>query len=93
VVLTEDTCINLSIMEQNDRFFAGNLTYKMEDEAEGVETFFGAIASDNKTFYIAEFDKGYDIETIISDDEMEPVYLKDGETAEAAIEKFSRVRE
>jgi hypothetical protein len=80
-------------MEQNDRFFAGNLTYKMEDEAEGVETFFGAIASDNKTFYIAEFDKGYDIETIISDDEMEPVYLKDGETAEAAIEKFSRVRE
>lgn len=90
---TEKDVINLSIMKQNDRLFAGNLTYKMESGAEGVESFFGAIASDNKKFYIAEFDKGYDIGTIISDDEMEFVYLKEGGTAEVAIERFYRVGE
>jgi hypothetical protein len=89
----EEGVINLIIMEQKDRLFTGNLTYRMVNGAEGVEGFAGAIGSDNKTLYIAEFGEGYDLGSIISDDEMDLIYLRDGETAEVSVERLYRIRE
>jgi hypothetical protein len=47
--------------------------------------------SANKTLYIAEFGEGYDLGTIISEDEMDLVYLRDGETAEVSVERLYRI--
>ena len=50
-----------------------------------------AIGLDNKALYIAEFDQGYDMGTIISDDEIELIYLADGETGRAFIDRLHRI--
>jgi len=57
----EEGVVSLIIMEQNDRLFTGNLTYKMANGDEGVDGFAGAIGFDNKTLYIAEFGKGFEM--------------------------------
>ena len=88
--LMENDSISLAIVEQKDRLFTGNITY-MQNGNEMVEGFAGAIGLDNKTLYIAEFDKGYDLGTIISYDEIELMYLEDGENGTAAIDRLHRV--
>ena len=75
--LFENGSISLVITEQNDRLFTGNLTYTING-AELVKGLADAIGLDNKTHYIAEFDQGYDMGTIISDNEIELIYLADG---------------
>jgi hypothetical protein len=50
----------------------------------------GSVALDNKTLFIAESDKGYDIGTMISLDEMELAYLEDGKNLTAAIDHLNR---
>jgi hypothetical protein len=86
----ENGSINLAIIEQKDRLFTGNITYT-RNETEIVEGFAGAIGLDNKTLYIAEFKEGYDLGTIISDNEIELVYLADGKIGTAAIDMFHRI--
>jgi hypothetical protein len=86
--LFENGSIGLVITEQNDRLFTGNLTYTLNG-AEIVEGLAGAIGLDNKTLYIAEFDQGYDMGTIISDDEIELIYLADGENGQTFIDSFT----
>jgi hypothetical protein len=88
----ENGSLIFSFLEQDDRIFAGNITIKLENETEIGEGFAGAIGLDNRTLYIAEFDKGYALGTIISDDEMELIYLADGENASVAIDKLYRMR-
>ena len=83
--LSENGSISLVITEQNDRLFTGNLTAMLNGE-EIVKGLAGAIGLDNKALYIAEFDQGYDIGTIISKDEIELIYLADGETGRAFID-------
>lgn len=90
---TENRVVNLTIMEQRERLFTGNITYKLANGTEIVEGFAGAIGLDNKTFYIAEFDRGYDIGTIISNDEIELVYIEDGEMAAVFIDRLCRIKE
>ena len=51
-----------------------------------------AIGADNKTLYLVEFDSGYDLGTIISEDEIELVYLEDGERAQISLERFYRIK-
>jgi hypothetical protein len=87
--LYENGSISLVITEQNDRLFTGNLTYTI-DGAEIVKGLAGAIGLDNKALYIAEFDQGYDIGTIISKDEIELIYLADGEAGRAFIDRLYR---
>lgn len=89
---TENVSIIFTFIEQDDRLFAGNITIKQENETENGEGFAGAIGLDNKTLYIAEFDKGYSLGTIISNDEMELIYLADGENASVAIDRLHRTR-
>ena len=88
--MLKNDSISLAVAEQNDRLFTGSITYTREGE-EIVEDFAGAIDADNKTLYIAE-SKGYGLGTIISEDEIELIYLEDGETVVAAIDKLHRIK-
>ena len=88
--LSENGSVSLVITEQDDRLFAGNLTAMLNGE-EIVKGLAGAIGLDNKALYIAEFDQGYDMGTIISDDEIELIYLADGETGRAFIDRLHRI--
>jgi len=90
--LTENGSLNVTVVEQKNRLFTGNLTYKLENGTEIVEGFSGAIGLDNKTLYIAEFNEGYDLGTIISDDEIELIYLQDGKMAETTIGRLHRIK-
>lgn len=89
----ENGSISLNITGQSGRIFMGNGTFfNQENGTYEVEGFAGAIGMDNKSLYVAEFDEGFDFGTIISDDEIELIYLQDGKSAEAFIETYHRVK-
>lgn len=89
--MVENGSVGYTVTEQKDRFIRGNITYTLNG-TEFVEGFAGAIGLDNKTLYIAEYDKGYDFGTIISDDEIELIYIEDGDSGWATINKLHRMR-
>ncbi len=89
--LSENETTNLVIIEQKDRLFTGYLTYPLNGK-EIVESFAGSIGLDNKMLYIAELNEGYDFGTIISDDEIELIYLADGEKGRNVIDKLRRIK-
>ena len=92
-VSDEDSDIlTMNVTEQRGRIFNGVVTYT-EDGVEMTEEFAGVIALDNTTFYIAEFGSGYDVGTIISEDEVELLYLQDGEGGGVFIDTLRRVVE
>lgn len=91
-MLTENTSLNVTVAEQKDRLFTGNMTYMLENGTELVEGFVGAIGLDNKTLYLAEFNEGYDMGTIISSDEIELIYLQDGKMAITTIGRLHRIK-
>jgi len=82
--------LNFSITEQNGRLFAGNVTYS-ENGKEIDEGFAGAIGLDNKTLYRVEFNGGYSLGTIISENEIEMIYLEDGEMGRVFIDRLHRI--
>ena len=84
----ETGALSLVISEQKGRLFTGNLS----ELGQGTGGFSGVIALDNKTFYIAEYDMGYDIGTVLSNDTIELLYLEDGEKGGAFIDEFHRVK-
>ena len=90
--LFENQSTSLVIAEQKDRLFTGYVTYP-SDGKEIVENFAGAIGLDNKTLFIAELNEGYDFGTIISDDEIELIYLADGGQGRTVIDKLYRIKE
>lgn len=69
----------------------GNLTYELNG-TETVEGIAGAIGLDNRTFYIPEFNEGFDLGTIVSEDEIELIYLQDGSRAQAEIDRLHRAK-
>jgi hypothetical protein len=89
-ILTENASIIFTIDEQEGRIFAGNITFDPKSGILLAEGFAGAIGLDNKTLHIAEFDRGYALGTIISNDEIELIYLADGENASVAIDRLYR---
>lgn len=89
--LTENESLNVTVTEQKNRLFTGNLTYKLENGTEISEGFTGAIGLDNETLYLAEFNEGYDFGTIISNDEIELIYLQDGKPADTGIARLHRI--
>jgi len=90
--LFENQSTSLVIAEQKDRLFTGYVTYP-SDGKEIVENLAGAIGLDNKTFYVGEMNEGYDFGTIISDDEIELIYLADGENGRTIINRLYRMKE
>jgi hypothetical protein len=89
-VLEEDNILNFSIMEQKGRLFNGELTYNLNG-TDVVEGFAGTISPDNKTLYIAEFISGYDVGTVLSEDEIDLMYLLEGKAGAVFIETLRRV--
>jgi hypothetical protein len=90
-IVDEDNILTFSITEQQGRIFSGELTYQLNG-TDVVEGFAGIIDVDNKNIYIAEFVSGYDVGTIISEDEIDMMYL-DSEAGEVFIETLRRVAE
>jgi hypothetical protein len=85
-----ENSLHFSITEQNGRLFAGNVTYS-ENGKEIDEGFAGAIGLDNKTLYRVEFNGGYSLGTIISENEIEMIYLEDGEMGRVFIDRLHRI--
>ena len=90
--LLENESTSLVITEQKDRLFKGYVTYPSDGKVI-VENLAGAIGLDNKTYYVAESNEGYDFGTIISDDEIELIYLADGEKGRTVINTLYRIKE
>ena len=90
--LFENQSTSLVITEQKDRLFTGYVTYPSDGKVI-VENLAGAISLDNKMFYVGESNEGYDIGTIISDDEIELIYLADGENGRTVINTLYRIKE
>ncbi len=90
IELNASEAIKFVVSEQRDRLFTGQFIVKLQNGSERMEAFSGSIGLDNKTLYIAEYDQGYDMGTIISKDEIELSYLEDGEVAKMAIDRFRR---
>ncbi len=83
--------LNVKVVEQKDRVFAGNLTYESKNGTKVVEGFAGAIGLDNKTLYMAEFNEGFDQGMIIADDEIELIYGQDGKNGVVEVARLSRI--
>ena len=89
--VSENGSILFNFEEQKDSIFFGNITIKLKNETE-VAGFAGAIGLDNKTLYISQFDEGYSLGTMISNDKMKLVFLSDGKGGWVAIDKLYRVK-
>ena len=89
--VSENGSILFNFEEQRDRLFIGNLTIKLKNET-FASGFAGAIGLDNKTLYISQFDTGYSLGSIISNDEMELIYLSDGKGGSVAIDRLHRIK-
>ena len=87
----ETGSINVTINEQNGRLFAGNMTFKLKDGKERVEGFAGALSPDYSKIYITEYASGYDIGTILSENEIELAAIDDSQPALMAIDHLYRV--
>ncbi|HNY35625.1 MAG TPA: hypothetical protein PKK68_13295 [Methanothrix soehngenii] len=89
--LSENESTRMVITEQKDRLFTGYVTYPSNGK-EVAENFAGAIGLDNKTLQIAELFDGYDFGTIISDDEIEIIYIADGQNGRTVINRLYRIK-
>ena len=89
--VSENGSILFNFEEQKDRLFIGNLTIKLKNKT-FASGFAGAIGLDNKTLYISQFDTGYSLGSIISNDEMELIYLSDGKGGSVAIDRLHRIK-
>jgi hypothetical protein len=90
---TENGSINYTFTEQEGRIFVGNISGKLGNGSEVDKGFVGAIGPDNQSLYIAESDQGYTFGTMISSDEIELIYLQDGDDTEASIDRIHRIEE
>ncbi len=98
VDVNETGSLYMTISDQMDRAFTGNFTTNYNLPKIGLvqmtEGFSGVIGWDNKTLYFAEYDKGYDIGTVLSNDSIEAIYIEegDGETAGAYFGSYHRIK-
>ena len=90
---TEPSSLHLAFTEQEGRLFAGYLTIRRGNDTQIEEGFAGAIGLDNKTLHIAEFDRGYATGTMLSQNEMELIYLADGDNGSVAIDTLRRIEQ
>ena len=89
--ITESGTANFYFMGQMGRIFNGTLAIDLKNGTKINEDFAGAIGLDNKTLDIVEFNKGYALGTIISNNEMEIDFLSDGENGSISVDKLQRV--
>ncbi len=80
----------ITVTEQRDRIFTGNLTVITNNTILVTENFAGAIGRDYRTFTLAE-ESGYAFGEILDKDEFEMVYVNDASPFSIAIDSFRRI--
>jgi hypothetical protein len=83
------TNVRMVVVGQQDRLFAGKIVVT-EKGTTNQHGFAGVIGRDGRTIAIAEEDGGYSSGTIIGDNEIELVYLRDGPSFGVAIDTLRR---
>jgi len=82
--------LTMVVTEQKDRFFSGILVEPVGNKTD-VEEFSGVIHPDGKTFSMVEYNGGYNHGTILSNNEIELIYMNDKKPAILFIDSFQRV--
>jgi hypothetical protein len=84
--------MTLSITEQHDRIFSGEITYTNESGSPvwGTTPFAGAIGRDGTTLTLIEPEEGYSTGSLIGSDEMELIYANGDDPIEIAIDSLKR---
>ncbi len=85
--------INLTVTEQRDRIFSGNLVFTYTSGEEGSVDIAGVIGRDGRTLTMVERGAGYCFGTILSNDEIELTYVHDATPFSIAVDSFKRVQE
>ena len=87
-----DLLLFLTITEQKGQVFNGTLFFqkKNKDHYSDSTGFSGAIGPDMKTFYLAEYKKGYSMGSIIDKNTLQYIFLLDGEKGLVTIDNLTR---
>jgi hypothetical protein len=83
--------LTMVVTEQKDRFFSGILIEPVGNKTVDVEEFSGVIHLDKKTFTMVEYNGGYNYGTIVSNNEIELIYMNDKKPALLFIDSFQRI--
>lgn len=82
--------LTLQVTGQQGRIFNGTMSIVEADGSTTTRSIAGVIGSDKKSFTVVQSDTGYDFGTIVSDNEIELVYVTDKEPATVVIDSFKR---
>ena len=80
----------LQVTGQQGRVFNGTLSIVEANGSISTRRIAGAISRDGKGFTLVQSDTGYDLGTIVSDREIEFVYLSDEDPAKVVIDSFTK---
>ena len=83
--------LTLRITEQKNRIFFGQLSIAEANGSVSTRQLSGAISRNGKTFTLVQYDGGYDLGTVVSNDEIEFVYMNDKDPAAIVIDSFTRI--
>ena len=82
--------IAMRITGQQGRIFNGTISIVEANGSISTRYIAGAIGRDNRSFTVVQSDTGYDIGTIVSDNEIELVYVSDKDPVKVVIDSFVR---
>ena len=80
----------LQVTGQEGRIFSGTLSIVEANGSISTRHIAGAISRDGKSFTLVQSDTGYDLGTVISENEIELMYVTDQDPATVAIDSFKR---
>lgn len=81
----------LVITEQKDRLFSGQMIFVLKNSSTRTEGFAGVIGPDKKSLKIVEYGSGHCDGSIVSNNEIELIYIDDAEPSRIAINSLKRV--
>jgi len=88
--IAANNTLTLDITGQQGRLFNGTIAVTEGNGSVSVRHIAGAISPDGKSFTVVQSDTGYDFGTIVSDNEIELVYVSDKDPAKVVIDSFVR---
>jgi hypothetical protein len=85
--------VTMSVTDQKDRFFSGYMILPRINGTTRTEGFAGTISHDGKSFRIVEYDTHeHDDGWILSENEIEMVFMADSEPQKIILDSFKRSR-
>jgi hypothetical protein len=82
--------LTMSVTEQHDRFFSGTMTFPLANGSTRSEAFAGVIWTGGKSFRIVEYASGHDDGIILSENEIEMVYMDDNDPSFIMLDTLKR---